>query len=112
MEVLLDFHYSDDWADPNKQEIPKAWLPIVDNLEVLGDSIYNYTFKTLEKLEAKNLLPEMVQVGNETNIMILQKETKPAEMNWSRNVYLLNIGMKAVRDISTKKGKNYHFLLQ
>jgi arabinogalactan endo-1,4-beta-galactosidase len=55
MEVLLDFYYSDDWADPNKQEIPKAWLPIVDNLEVLGDSIYNYTFKTLEKLEEKKL---------------------------------------------------------
>ncbi|UAM97922.1 arabinogalactan endo-1,4-beta-galactosidase [Polaribacter litorisediminis] len=88
MEVLLDFHYSEYWADPNKLEIPKAWLPKFYNLEVLEDSIYNYTFKTLEKLEVKNVLPEMMQVGNETNSMILQKDTKPAEMNWSRNGYL------------------------
>ena len=41
LKVLLDFHYSDDWADPNKQIIPKAWLPVIDNLPVLGDSIFN-----------------------------------------------------------------------
>jgi arabinogalactan endo-1,4-beta-galactosidase len=111
MKVLLDFHYSDDWADPNKQEIPKAWLPIIDDLEVLGDSIYNYTYETLEKLDVKNLLPEMVQVGNETNIMILQKDNKINPMNWKRNAFLLNKGIKAVRDISKDKGKKIEIML-
>ena len=111
MKVLLDFHYSDDWADPNKQQIPEAWFPVIDNLEALGDSIYNYTYKTLEKLDAKNLLPEMVQVGNETNIMILQKDDKIGEMNWERNAYLLNKGIKAVRDLSKSKDKKIEIML-
>ena len=109
--ILLDFHYSDDWADPQKQIIPKAWLPAIDNLEVLGDSIYNYTYKTLKTLNTKNLLPEMVQVGNETNIMILQKDEKGEPMNWSRNSYLLNKGIKAVRDISKGVNKKIEIML-
>lgn len=111
MNVLLDFHYSDDWADPNKQVIPKAWKPVIDNLEKLGDSVYNYTYKTLEKLNAKNLMPEMVQVGNEINIMILQKDDKSTTMNWSRNSYLLNKGIKAVRDISSATNKKIEIML-
>ncbi len=111
MSTLLDFHYSDDWADPQKQVIPKAWLPVADNLPVLGDSIYNYTYKTLEKLSSKNLLPEIVQVGNETNIMILQKDTTYTKMNWSRNAFLLNKGIQAVRDISKQKNKKIEIML-
>jgi len=111
MKVLLDFHYSDDWADPNKQEIPAAWLEVVDNTAKLGDSIYNYTYKTLQNLHNKNLLPDMVQVGNETNIMILQKDDKPSAMNWSRNAYLLNKGIKAVRNISKDVDKNIEVML-
>lgn len=110
-KTLLDFHYSDDWADPQKQIIPKAWLSVIDNLEVLGDSLYNYTYKTLLKLNSKNLLPEMVQVGNETNIMILQKDDKGEAMNWSRNTFLLNKGIKAVRDVSTKLNKEIEIML-
>ena len=48
------------------------------------------------------LLPEMVQVGNEINIMILQDEEK-APMDWNRNAYLINKGIKAVRDIAKEK---------
>lgn len=109
--ILLDFHYSDDWADPQKQIIPKAWFPVIDNLEVLGDSIYNYTYKTLKTLNTKKLLPEMVQIGNETNIMILQKDEKGEPMNWSRNAYLLNKGIKAVRDISKEVNKKIEIML-
>lgn len=111
MKVLLDFHYSDDWADPNKQIIPKAWLQVADNINILGDSIYNYTYKTLENLHRKNLLPEMVQVGNETNIMILQKTEKPATMNWQRNAFLLNKGIQAIRDISKDIDKKIEIML-
>ena len=42
--VLLDFHLSDNWADPSKQLVPLAWLPGVDDLELLKDSLYNYLF--------------------------------------------------------------------
>ncbi|MEM7514720.1 MAG: glycosyl hydrolase 53 family protein, partial [Bacteroidota bacterium] len=42
MDVLLDFHLSDNWADPSKQVVPAAWLAVVDNLPVLQDSVYNY----------------------------------------------------------------------
>ena len=110
-KVLLDFHYSDDWVDPEKQEIPKAWLPFVDNLPVLGDSIYNYTYKVLDKLSRKNLLPEMVQVGNEINLMILQKDNNANPMDWPRNSFLINKGIKAVRDLSKKKKKNIEVML-
>lgn len=111
MQVLLDFHYSDDWADPNKQEIPAAWLQVIDNTTKLGDSIYNYTYKTLQNLNNKNLLPEMVQVGNETNVMILQKDDKAGPMNWTRNAYLLNKGILAVRDISKKLNTKIEVML-
>ena len=66
MQVLLDFHYSDTWADPEKQYIPKAWSEISE-LKILGDSVYQYTYKSLEHLFRLKLLPEMVQIGNETN---------------------------------------------
>lgn len=111
MAVLLDFHYSDDWADPNQQIAPKAWLPILDNLPVLGDSIYNYTYKTLKKLNTKNLLPEIVQIGNEINIMILQQDNTLTEMNWYRNAYLLNKGIQAVRDFSLHQHKKIDIML-
>lgn len=96
MSVLLDFHYSDTWADPQKQQIPAAWKGITD-LKTLGDSIYNYTLSTLMKLHAEDLFPEMVQVGNETNIEILQPDSiSHKSINWRRNAYLLNQAIYAV----------------
>ncbi|UOB18639.1 glycoside hydrolase family 53 protein [Abyssalbus ytuae] len=110
MEVLLDFHYSDDWADPSKQEIPAAWVDQIDNTEALGNLLYDYTYETLNNLSAENLLPEFVQVGNEINGMILQQgELKT--MDWARNSSLLNKGIKAVRDISAGKGKDIGVML-
>jgi len=70
LKVLLDFHYSDTWADPNSQDVPAAWTQIT-SLSVLKDSVYNYTFKTLKRLKDKNLMPEFVQLGNETNCGML-----------------------------------------
>ena len=102
MEVLLDFHYSDDWADPQKQVVPAAWLPVVSNTTALGDSVYNYTFEVLRKLNEDNLLPEFVQVGNETNIEILQDPNGTySQINWTRNAALFNKGLQAVRDASS-----------
>lgn len=75
MRVLLDFHYSDTWADPGAQIIPTAWESEIDNKEALGELLYNYTYQTLNNLASANLLPEIVQIGNEINPMILQDET-------------------------------------
>jgi arabinogalactan endo-1,4-beta-galactosidase len=108
MKTLLDFHYSDTWTDPEKQFIPKAWADITDTTE-LAKALYDYTTETLRALDEKNLLPDMVQVGNETNIEILQQEKSIVHgiPNWQRNAQLLNSGIKAVRDysnLSLKKG--------
>jgi arabinogalactan endo-1,4-beta-galactosidase len=99
MKVLLDFHYSDDWADPQKQIIPAAWASITDET-ILQDSIYRYTIKVLQNLDKKGLLPEMVQVGNETNFEILKHEPTKADdtINWKRNIGLLNRAIAGVRD--------------
>lgn len=111
MDILLDFHYSDTWADPGRQDIPLAWATITDQ-KILGDSIYNYTYKTLTSLDRENLLPEMVQVGNETNSEILQPAGKPKDIiDWSRNSYLLNRGIEAVHDASKKSKKRIEVML-
>lgn len=102
MKVLLDFHYSDTWADPNNQEIPAAWLPVIDDTNVLGDSLYNYTYKTLMDLNAEGLLPDIVQIGNEINPMILQHGDIVWPINWERNSALINKGIQAVRDASAQ----------
>ncbi len=66
MAVLLDFHYSDNWADAGKQEVPIAWRDIKD-IAVLKDSVYQYTYKTLRYLDSRSIMPELVQIGNEIN---------------------------------------------
>lgn len=101
MAVLLDFHLSDNWADPAKQLVPAAWLGVVDDLPLLQDSLYNYVFATLNTLANENLLPEMVQIGNETNrgILLSPEDNQTWTLDWDRNTALFNTGIKAVRDI-------------
>ncbi len=111
MDVLLDFHYSDTWADPAKQWVPDAWKNITD-IEVLKDSMYDYTFGTLIKLGAENLAPEIVQVGNEINSeMLRQIGTPAAQINWGRNKEILNSGIRAVRDASVQLNKEIKVML-
>ncbi|WP_255037288.1 glycoside hydrolase family 53 protein [Lacihabitans soyangensis] len=105
--VLLNFHYSDNWADPSKQIMPRAWQKI-KNLNILGDSVYNYTLSTLTYLNSRGLTPEMVQIGNETNIGIIQHPDSASNgpINWKRNAFLLNKGLEAVADFNkTNKQK-------
>jgi arabinogalactan endo-1,4-beta-galactosidase len=107
MQVLLDFHLSDNWADPSKQLVPLAWLDVVDNLPVLKDSLYNYISKTLLDLNAENLLPEMVQIGNETNkgILLSPEDNAVWTLDWDRNSELFNRAIEAVRAVETSTGK-------
>lgn len=101
MYVLLDFHYSDTWTDPEQNQIPAAWLPVIDDLDVLTDSVYNYTLMVLSNLKESSLLPELVQIGNETNKNIMVRDTSELEpVNLSRNVALFNAGIEAVQQFN------------
>lgn len=106
MGILLDFHYSDSWADPEKQEPPAAWKSITSH-SVLKDSIYQYTFRTLQQLKEKDLLPDMIQIGNETNCGILLTNapsgfpsSNVCNNQWIMAGELYNSAILAVRNIS------------
>ncbi|MBC7773880.1 MAG: glycosyl hydrolase 53 family protein [Phycisphaerae bacterium] len=108
MSVLLDFHLSDNWADPSHQVMPAAWLGVVDNLPRLKDSLYNYISKTLLDLNNEGLLPEMVQIGNETNKGILLSPAVDAagwSLDWNRNSQLFKRAIQSVRDVENTTGK-------
>lgn len=95
MSALLDFHYSDDWADGEKQLIPEAWKGLTADQQ--ARALYDYTREILGALEKDGLMPEMVQVGNETNSELAGSK-KGDPINWDRNAKLFNAGIRAVRD--------------
>lgn len=100
LKILLDFHYSDTWADAGKQIIPKEWEELINDKNALGQKVYSYTKSVLEVLIAENLKPDIVQIGNEINTMILQEENNHnSEIDWDRNSFLINSGISAVRDL-------------
>jgi len=111
LQVLLDFHYSDTWADPNQQEIPLAWESYLSDDTALSNILYQYTFTTLQILDSLQLLPEIVQIGNEINPMILQKGNLVWPINWTRNALLLNKGIEAVRNYCQTYTKNIEIML-
>ncbi len=98
MAVLLDLHYSDEWADPSKQFKPAAWKDL--NAETLKDSVYNYTKGILDDLSKENLTPEYIQIGNECNQGMLFPEGKIVNNNFKPFTELLKSGIKAVKDFS------------
>lgn len=101
MQVLLDLHYSDDWADPQKQTIPAEWAELIDDVDQLSEVVYAYTRDVLTTLGDQGLTPELVQVGNETNTEVMRPADTPGyPIDWARNVALLNAGIKAVRDMA------------
>lgn len=65
MKVLLDFHYSDHWADPSKQHLPKAWEGVL-SFEI-GDYIGEFTKSSLQAFKDNGVTIDAVQIGNETN---------------------------------------------
>ncbi|BBF44336.1 putative galactosidase [Lachnospiraceae bacterium KM106-2] len=99
MKVLVDFHYSDFWADPGKQKAPKAWADITDIAEKCT-KVTEYTKDSLQKMIDAGVDIGMVQVGNETNGGICG-ETKDANV-----CKVMNAGAKAIREISSTNGTN------
>ena len=96
MQALLDFHYSDDWADGGKQIAPAAWAKLSTDEQV--KALHDYTLDILRRLDADRAMPEMVQVGNETNRELLGCKVPGPPIDWERNARLLNAGIEAVQE--------------
>lgn len=93
LPILLDFHYSDTWADPGHQTIPAAWSS--DTLSQLETQVYNYSKQVVGDLVAQGTPPAMVQVGNEINGGMLW--SLGSTSNWSQLAALLKQGVAGVR---------------
>ena len=95
-DILLDYHYSDFWADPGKQFIPKAWRGY--SAEQLEKAVYDYTRQTLLALKKEGLLPDMVQVGNELSNGLLWPYGKVPE--YDNIAKFVSAGIRAVKEVS------------
>ena len=95
MKLLLDFHYSDYWADPGKQYKPAAWKNL-DFIQ-LKQALYDYTKQVMAALKNQGTLPDMVQVGNEINHGIVWPEGNISSVD--SFAQLLNAGIAAVKSI-------------
>lgn len=98
MKIMIDFHYSDSWADPGKQTKPAAWAG--QNISTLQTSVYNHTLTVLNTLKSNGIVPAWVQVGNETNDGMLWPEGK-ASTNMANFTSLINAGYNAVKVVDT-----------
>jgi len=96
MRIMIDFHYSDTWADPGHQIKPAAWAS--QDISMLKTSLYSHTVAVLNALKAQNIEPEWVQVGNETNDGMLWPEGK-ASTNMANFAQLVNSGYDAVKSV-------------
>lgn len=99
-QFMLDFHYSDTWADPGKQFMPYRWKN--SGVASLPDSVYQYTRKSLEVMVKAGACPDLIQVGNEiTNGMMwpAAKVEPLGKDNWDILVKLLESGAKACREV-------------
>ena len=99
LKVLIDFHYSDWWADPGKQNKPKTWRDL--HGEDLQRALYDYTKFVLEYMKERGVQVDMVQLGNELNNGFLWPDGQisgPNAGGFDGFTMLLKAGIKAVRD--------------
>jgi arabinogalactan endo-1,4-beta-galactosidase len=94
--IMIDFHYSDSWADPGKQYKPAAWSS--HGISQLKTDVYNHTTDVLNALKTSGVTPEWVQVGNETNDGMLWEDGR-ASKNMSNFTQLINSGYDAVKAV-------------
>jgi arabinogalactan endo-1,4-beta-galactosidase len=95
--LMIDFHYSDSWADPGKQTKPTAWAGL--SFRELQTKVYDYTYSVMKDLIAAGVTPEWVQIGNETNDGMLWDDGK-ASRNMKNFAALVNCGYYAVKAVS------------
>lgn len=103
MKVCIDFHYSDFWADPNKQFAPKAWADM--DVDQKSAALYDFTKESLKKLLDEGVDVGMVQIGNEIN------NGMAGESSLEDVITLLKSGSKAVRETSEKYKKDINIVV-
>ena len=91
MRLIVDFHYSDFWADPGKQMVPKAWKDM--DVRTKADALYAFTRESLQQMRSEGVAVGMVQLGNETNSMLC------GESHFENIARLMQAGSKAVREV-------------
>ena len=101
MQLIVDFHYSDFWADPSKQMVPRDWKGM--EIEEKTQALYEYTRDSLQILKDAGIWVRMVQIGNETNAMMC------GEKIWFNIQYLMQAGAKAVREVYPEALVALHF---
>lgn len=101
LRVLIDFHYSDFWADPGKQKAPKAWADYT--IAQKEAAVYDFTKASLQALSAAGVDVGMVQVGNETNGKVC------GESGWDNMARIFNAGSRAVREVFSEAKVAVHF---
>ncbi|MFA5292148.1 MAG: glycosyl hydrolase 53 family protein [Phycisphaerae bacterium] len=102
MKLLLNFHYSDTWADPQQQIKPKAWenMPF----EELKQTVQTYSASVMKAFKKENVLPDIVQIGNEITPGMLWPDGKVSEKydteaQWEKFTSLLKAGIAGVRSV-------------
>ena len=98
MRIMIDFHYSDTWADPAKQAKPAAWANL--SFDALQKKVYEHTFDVLTALKKAGVTPEWVQVGNEIPGGMLWPDG--STNNWAQLAQLLNKGYEATKAVNAK----------
>ncbi|MFY8004185.1 MAG: glycoside hydrolase family 53 protein [Chitinophagaceae bacterium] len=95
-KLLINFHYSDNWADPGKQTKPASWASL--SFANLKTALATHTSSVLNQLKDAGVTPNWVQVGNETNDGMLWPEGK-ASTNMNNYAQLINAGYDAVKAV-------------
>ena len=98
MKIMIDFHYSDSWADPGKQPKPAAWAAL--DFATLTTTLHDYTVGVMNTLKTNGITPDWVQVGNETNDGMLWEDGR-ASKNMSNFAALIKAGYSAVKSVSS-----------
>jgi arabinogalactan endo-1,4-beta-galactosidase len=98
MKLMIDFHYSDTWADPAHQPIPKAWIGMP--YEEMRSALHSYTKGVMDTLKRNGINPEWVQIGNETNDGMLW-ETGKASKSMKQFAGFIQAGYAAVKSVSS-----------
>jgi arabinogalactan endo-1,4-beta-galactosidase len=96
MRIMIDFHYSDSWADPGKQRKPAAWVG--HDFTQLQKDVYDYTYDVMSALKKAGVTPNWVQVGNEIPGGMIYPEGSTS--NWPQLAQLINKGYDAIKAVS------------
>lgn len=97
LKLLIDFHYSDTWADPGKQFKPTAWEKL--NFEQLQGAMFEYTCNAVAQLKRAGAAPDMIQIGNEINTGMLWEDGRADkdDAGWKRFAQLVKAGRDGAR---------------